>query len=439
MNWNNYIWLIGGGQLQRPVALEIKNQGYDLLITDRNNKYNCRDLADSFKRIDTYSLEKNSNFIERLLQENHKPKAILTDAADIGITVSTVCEIAQLPCTPLHNAIIINNKLELRKIISSNSYPIWINATKLYCTEAWVKWIKKCSDFDIPIFPCIFKPVDSCASRGVYKINNLEEFENYFYKIAPENKYAEDGEFIIEQCLTGNEFASDWFVRNGVPEYVNGAKRVFSSQFGIELGHINPWFPIPEKVQQLAQNLCAKVGYNYGPLKIDFINDPKIGWCILEAATRWSGGYDHGFTAKISTDRNLEKPLLDFALGKPVTIPKIDKVFSSAAIGFCYDNHKITPEKLEILQNVYGFVDIFYNKNEVFLGYDIEHNAQRNVFITTYGENDDEAWMTALNCKEIIESSLREQPAILDKPQLIISRVKIGNAQDWQDAEIYKF
>jgi phosphoribosylaminoimidazole carboxylase (NCAIR synthetase) len=37
---DNYIWIFGGGQLQKPAVLEAKLLGYKTIVTDKN--LNCR-------------------------------------------------------------------------------------------------------------------------------------------------------------------------------------------------------------------------------------------------------------------------------------------------------------------------------------------------------------------------------------------------------------
>lgn len=398
MNWNNYVWLIGGGRLQEPMAKWIKANGYDLLITDANAECYCSGIASTVMVADTYDISKNVNILTGLIKKGRKPKGILTDGADVGITVSTLCEIAELPATPLSIAKVINNKVKLRKALKSKN-PVWLDATEMWCSEAYVAWCNLSKYHDVPNMPVVFKPATNCASRGIRKINTLSEFEEYYDKTKQYNK-GNTEELLIEQCLYGEEYATDWFVFNGKPKYVNGAKRVFDKKFGIELGHTNPVFPISDSFQVLAEHLCEDTGYEYGPLKIDFIYSTEYGCCILEAATRWSGGYDHGFTAKVSTGRNLEKPLLDFALGNMIEIPELNKTQYSAAIGFYHDMSEFDWDKLETLEERPDFIQIFLNDNSGKL----ESNADRNVFIITKGCTEELAWKEAEECKKIIIS-----------------------------------
>lgn len=401
MDWNNFVWLVAGSQLQIPMLTEIKSRGFDVLVTDGNENCSCRSLADYFVQIDTYDINSNLNYAKGLKKSNIIPKAVITDSADVGTTVSSLADFFKLPGTPLDVAKVINNKVELHKALGENTVPVWLNATNMWCAEAWVEWLNKCNSQDVQNFPCVIKPVNSCGSRGIKKINNLGEFERYYYEVGRFNKFYNDSAIIIEQCLFGNEFASDWFVVDGIPIYINGAKRIFGTKFGFEAGHTNPWYPVPDVVQYLVQNLVSKTGYMYGPLKVDFIEDKTYGFCILEAATRWSGGYDHGFTAKVSTGRNLEKPLLQFALGEKVDLDLIENIDCySAAIGFVFENPDV-----DKIKGVDGFVNVYVNGAKFnYQDLIVNDNSARNVFVITKGKDEDEAWKIAVNCRKIITS-----------------------------------
>ena len=87
--------------------------------------------------------------------------------------------------------------------------------------------------------PFIIKPAVGFFSLGVYKVEKIEEWRETVSKIKEEIDLIKDlyppevlhtGEFIIEECIEGDEFAVDcYFNREGNPVVLNIMKHIFSS------------------------------------------------------------------------------------------------------------------------------------------------------------------------------------------------------------------
>ena len=88
-------------------------------------------------------------------------------------------------------------------------------------------------------FPFIIKPAVGFFSLGVYKVEHLEEWPETVKTIKKEIDLISDlyppevlhtGEFIIEECIYGDEFAIDcYFNKDGKPVVLNIMKHIFSS------------------------------------------------------------------------------------------------------------------------------------------------------------------------------------------------------------------
>ena len=395
MNWNNYVILLGGSLLQKPMADEIKSRGYDLLIVDRDDKCYLKMECNYLVRESIYDTDNCIKTIDSIVKRHKKPKAILTDAADVGIVVSKLCEHFGLYATPSKVAETINIKSNLHLAMEPFDMPLFRIARNKWCVEAYLDWSKYCDDNEVKAFPCVIKPSSNCGSRGVSLVNNIREFEEA-YQLAI-NSSKNNTDIVIEQFLDGEEISTDWYVKDGIPLYANGAYRVFDNKFGHELGHINPVYPIPYEVRDIVQELVIVTGYTEGPLKADFINDKKRGWQLIEAATRWSGGFDHGFSAKLSTGRNLEQPLLDFALSGNAHFNEfkpLNQVYF-ACFGVVhngaiqYDLKKKIEEKYLANQG-FALISRIHDKPAL----DIPTN--RNVWLFAYGDTKEEAWNTVL-------------------------------------------
>ncbi len=88
-------------------------------------------------------------------------------------------------------------------------------------------------------FPFIIKPAVGFFSLGVYKVDTPQEWEHTHTTIKKEIELISDlyppevlhtGEFIIEECIEGDEFAIDcYFNSEGKPVVLNMMKHIFSS------------------------------------------------------------------------------------------------------------------------------------------------------------------------------------------------------------------
>ena len=168
--------------------------------------------------------------------------------------------------------------------------------------------------------------------------------------------------------------------------------------FGLELGHINPAFEtVPTRVLELASEAVRKFKLVEGPLKLDLIYTKAYGWCILEAAARWSGGYDHGFSAKYATRRNLEKPLLDFALGLPFTEADItyDKhIYCAVYTPKLSGTRKIDSRYIASIRAKPNVVKVIWTGKQPGAGW--QSCADRELFIMATGNSVESAWNAAV-------------------------------------------
>ena len=395
---NNYIFMIGAGRLQEPMIKAIKARGYQVLATDRDPNAYCKDLVDLLAPLDTYDVLGHIEYAGSL---KYEPKAVLTDAADVGPTVSALAGFYGLPACNLQAATRTRNKSTMR-IALDMEHPVYTvnKGEDIYCSAAWSRWLTTTRKADIKHLPAVVKACDNCASRGVTLVNSLDEFEQG-YNLALQNNHLVDT-VVVEEKLSGQEYATDWLVTQDGVLFANAAQRVFDT-FGLEVGHTNPAWEegeVPARVQYLAEYAVKQLGVDSGPFKIDFLYDDRYGWCILECATRWSGGYDHTHSAKIATGRDLVKPLLDYALGLPFN-PR-DLVWQTHVASAVYAptlKRKITAEWLATVGQQAGVVDVIWNGQQP--GGKWQSCASREVFIITHGKSTDEAWRLAQQAAKV--------------------------------------
>jgi hypothetical protein len=64
---NRWVWLVGGGPMQRNACQILKSLNYKIFITDANSDFACKEFADKFEIIDTYDIDGHLILIDQLV------------------------------------------------------------------------------------------------------------------------------------------------------------------------------------------------------------------------------------------------------------------------------------------------------------------------------------------------------------------------------------
>ena len=323
---DKWIWLIGGSIMSEPMCQEIKSRGYKLFLTDGNGMCHCKSFADFFIIANVYDVALNIGLTSTI---NFKPAAVLTIGTDAGPTVSALSAHYGLTGIPQTTAEAVKNKAAMRRLLGECKAPVWdvkLDLQDENPDETILEWESLADSANIDAYPVVIKSLNESGSRGlsvVWERAHFAEalagrqaaiFEEYLWgkNIYPEwrNKYGFDT----------SEAAFDFFAEDGKVHFANGALRMFwVNRPGIEAGHINP-FEANDEIMALAQDAAEKLGVTWGPFKLDMKHTKKYGWCVLEAATRLSGGFDHMVTSPLATGRDVTGVMLDVSLDGKVDL-----------------------------------------------------------------------------------------------------------------------
>ena len=213
---DNYIWLIGAGRLQEPMVSEIRRRGYQILATDQNPVAYCRRWVDKLMPISTYDVDGNLAYAEKLV--TNPPQAILTDTADVAVTVGSLVNFFGLPGIERSVALNIQDKSRMRLLLDP-SHPVYMVIDRRTTASAvWLQWEQLCQKFSVAT-RAVLKPADNCASRGIKIISSLAELDAELRKTFQYNHYPRT--VVLEELLAGIEYATDWFVHESQPRFVN--------------------------------------------------------------------------------------------------------------------------------------------------------------------------------------------------------------------------
>ncbi|HYV61542.1 MAG TPA: ATP-grasp domain-containing protein [Bryobacteraceae bacterium] len=168
-------------------------------------------------------------------------------------------------------------------------------------------------------FPCVLKPLDSSASRGVIRANNQEEFSAAAERIGR----IQSGDVLVEDYIPGREFALEGVVTAGKLQTL----ALFDKPDPLE----GPYFEetiyvtpsresehIQRQIREIAQAAVTALGLTNGPVHAEMrVNDRGV-W-ILEAAARPIGGLCARVLRFAAPYLILEQLLLRHAMGDDVS------------------------------------------------------------------------------------------------------------------------
>jgi biotin carboxylase len=404
-----------------PMAKEIRRRGYGLILSDMNPDCEVRklELEDSFYRLDVYDIEEHL----KMASIHNSPAAVLCIGCDAAPTVSALSEFFGLPGIGRAKAERAKDKAQMRQTLdlAHPDYAI-VDKTKgednpatrgLFKTDRYGVLERSTEDreegYRIPIieekdFPVVIKAPDQAGSRGVSVAYDMDQFLTQIVQNPSQILVIEEmlqGEDIIpgwreKYGFDTSEAAFDFFVEEGEVIPANGALRMFwCDQPTIEAGHINP-FDADSEVIALAQQAADGLEIDWGVLKIDLKKDKRYGWCLLEVATRLSGGFDHMYTAPLATGRDITGVMLDVALGRKVDREKLAKQKNKVAC--CYAP-RWPPGPVLTWQREPSIYDYSFTlaKKDI---RPLTCNQDRSVFLITSGDTYVEALHKAIFCAD---------------------------------------
>jgi biotin carboxylase len=190
------ILLLGGLRYLIPVIKTAHELGYYVITCD----YLPQNIAHQYS--DKYI---NANITDKELilkiAEEEKIDGIMSFAVDPGVlTASYVAEKMNMNGCPFESVKILQNKVLFREFLSKNGF----NVPKAKGFSSYADALK---ELDLFNFPVIVKPTDSAGSKGVTRVDYIEDVKSAVeYALA---NAVSDKEVIIEEFIEQSGFSSD--------------------------------------------------------------------------------------------------------------------------------------------------------------------------------------------------------------------------------------
>lgn len=295
------LMLLGGLRYLLPVIEEAHKLGAYVITADYLPDNIAHKYSDEYCNVSIIDKEAVLEKAKEL-----KIDGILSHAVDPGvITAAYVAEKLGLPFQCSYEAAcILQNKSLFRKFLAENGF----NCPK---AKGYDNVDEALKDVDYFTWPVIVKPVDSAGSKGVSKVEKVEQLEEAIKKALSESH---NGNFIIEDFLEkdGLSCGSESFVCNGELKY-NG---IYDQYF--DNSAINPYTPsaevwpsvLPDKFKiefkSELQRLFSLLGVSTGLFNVEFRLCKNGKLYLMEVSPR-AGGNRLSEMLNYAADVNINK------------------------------------------------------------------------------------------------------------------------------------
>ncbi len=303
------VMVLGASFLQNNIIDAINSLGYYSIALDGNPECEKICHANEFYNLDFSKREEVLKLATKMNIDG-----ILTYASDAAAPiVSYVAEQLGLYGNPYESTSILTNKAKTRRFLRENNF----NVPASYEVTSYDDALKVIEYLQ---YPLIVKPVDSCGSRGLSKVNLPDDLQRAV-ELALDNSVSRHivVENFIERC--DFQYEIECYLDNGIIIYDEIMKQYQDKN--VPFSPIGDGLPIviDEKksviVKKELQRLLKLLHMQFGIFNVEFIFDKKGNLFFLEVAPR-AGGNLISECNFFSTGFNMREALVRSTLGQSV-------------------------------------------------------------------------------------------------------------------------
>lgn len=309
------IVIIGANSFQNPLIEKAKLMGFETHVFAWKDGSIGEKTADYFYPISIVDKEKILDVCKSI-----KPDAVATIASDLAnVTVQYLCKHLGLPCNSDECIEATTNKYVMRNILHENG----VSVPKFTVISSRNEVTDDC--FINFKFPCIVKPTDRSGSRGIYKVNNIEDIKNV---IENSISLSLEKKAIVEEFIEGEEYSCESISFQGVHTQLAITKKFTTgSPHFIETGHIEPATLndlIRNKINESISLALSALKISSGPSHAEFKIDKDGNIRIIEIGSRMGGDCIGSHLVCLSTGFDYLRMTIETALGLKPTFERIN-------------------------------------------------------------------------------------------------------------------
>ncbi len=341
------VMVLGAGRGQIPIMEILHQYGYQVIAASVQGNYPGFKIADQVLYVNVADKE---NILKYALKE--EICAIITDQLDEGVlTAAYVSEKMGLRGIGYEVAKKFTNK----KIMRDEAQKAGIQVPFSICVDNMQDAIDGICNENRLGFPLMIKPVDSSASRGVYKVCDRKELENVFEK---SKAYSNSGKVIIEEYIRGKEYVIDAYTREkqtvnlivGHRDYfkINGTYIPSATVF---IDALSAASELEMRLKWINKKLVESFGLPFGITHAEYLYDEETDKIYLvEIAARGGGEFISSELIPAACGVNANELLVMEAVG--MDEKKDIKLKNGAAAYYCYLLPEGTINKIEGIERI---------------------------------------------------------------------------------------
>lgn len=309
------VMIVGASAWQVPMLQKAKELGYEVGALDYNPLAVGRAYADEFFEVSTIDAEGVCKATKEF-----GAVGITTVATDMPMrAIAYTCDQLGLTGISEETALNATDKARMIKCFEENNVP-----------HPWYYVVSNIEEVETLkeklTYPCICKPTDNSASRGVVIINNEKELKE---GLSYSSTNGRSGTVIVEELLVGHEISVETFVVSGEVHILQITDKITTgSPHFVEMGHNQPSRFIPDKydaISDTTKKAVLSVGIQNGPAHVEMMvteNGPKL----IELGARLGGDFITTDLVPLSTGIDMLGATIQLACGDAVDIePKFHK------------------------------------------------------------------------------------------------------------------
>lgn len=329
MNNKKKALVLAGGYDQIALIAELRKKKYYIILADYLDNPPAKKEADCFMQVST--LDEQAIYD---IAKTEQVDTIITACTDQALlTVANVSEKLHMPFYLSRAcALSVTNKFYMKQKFEENNIP---TATyKLYENKMNQEEFNKLNDF-----PYVVKPCDCNSSKGVQKVENIEQLRNAvdmaFY-LSRSNKV------VVEKYISGYEISIDVWVKDYEPLILDvtqtnkmntntGAFTIYQSFYSRD----NISYDLQHRIYEILKKISTTFDIKDGPMLVQaIVKDDNV--FVLEFSARMGGGSKYKLIEYISgvdimklyTDFVVDNINPDIKLSKENKLYEMDYIYA---------------------------------------------------------------------------------------------------------------
>lgn len=311
------VMVVAGGEWQVPLIRKARSLGLRVINTNPYDDSPGFVYANDGLLADVLDHNMNLMFAMR-----YRPQAILTDQSDIAVpTVAYLCEQLGLPGIGIEVAERFTNKLRMRDICHRYGFP----SPKYQVCHNVGDAARFMQEINCP---CVVKPLNNQSSRGVSKINHLDDLDVAYARAL---SHSRNGDVLIEEFIGGIELTVDGIkthrkhyclatsTKEHYPHNEMVAKQLIFSQVNPEINYA--------RLHSQHDNLIEVMGLSFGVTHAEY-KYWQGNFYLIEVAARGGGTKISSDIVPLMSGIDTMEYLIRMALGEKIDVvtPDFSKI-----------------------------------------------------------------------------------------------------------------